>query len=143
MTLNRTNGDVAICYFEKTSTVAYLRVNAYSNEGEELFSKRLFAEGQGYGALLYFGEFLYVYVGLTQTAYCYDRNGNKCDLDAAAVRLVKESGKMDGWKSTFGGYKYILGDYVYTYERPALFKYRSRLTVSDGKETKTIFEFGR
>jgi len=114
-----------------------LRIVAYDKFGEELFSKSFYTSRGA--SMTYSGDELCVSIWADNEKHSYDRQGNGTESGISIAEIEKNSGFSE-WEISFGKKRYTLGEYVYCYDAPTVFKHRARLTISDGENTKTIYE---
>ena len=135
--VNPNNGDIAFCYHDHSHAAHPLRIVAYDKFGEELFSKSFYTSRGA--SMTYSGDELCVSIWADNEKYSYDRQGNGTESDISIAEIEKNSGFSE-WEISFGKKRYTLGEYIYCYDAPTVFKHRARLTISDGENTKTIYE---
>lgn len=135
--VNPNNGDIAFCYHDHSHAAHPLRIVAYDKFGEELFSKSFYTSRGA--SMTYSGDELCVSIWADNEKHSYDRQGNGTESDISIAEIEKNSGFSE-WKISFGKKRYTLGEYVYYYDAPTVFKHRARLTISNGENTKTIYE---
>ena len=138
--VNAKNGDIAYACFDDSADFPKIKIFQFNKEGELLFSTYVPSPEGGSNAFLLFHEYqLCVIPGRTNIIYSFDREGNPTTNDIAEEE-IKEKSSFDGWEKSLVNRKYTLGEYVYCYEGPTLFRYRARLTIIHEGRKIVIYE---
>ena len=137
--VNSENGDIAFSYFYDTNGIDSVVIEAYTKDGEMLFSKSYLSAPVH---MVYDGEDLCIVVGKGDyKKYCFDRNGNEVNNDITMTK-IQERYSFDGWEFSFLAWTFecVFDDYTYRYEQPTAFKHRATLTITKGEEVITIYD---
>ena len=137
--VNPENGDVAII---REDAVAKHKIvlALYNKEGTKLFQKSIINNGKTSAKIAFCGENVYVYASISGEFHGFGRKGEPLTSYELTAEDVSQNDFFEGWKSSFGKETYEACGLVYTYERPLPFRHKARLTVTDGNETRIIYE---
>ena len=138
--VNDENGDIAFARFVKEEGHYVTKIYQYDKEGVLPFSKDIQSDGAGaMPKLLFYENELYVVLSRTKEKYSFDRNGNQ-GSDLLSADFLSNLSSFEGWVVTSKSKSYTNGDCVYVYEAPRIFRYKSRLTITNGEREIEIFK---
>ena len=138
--VNSENGDIAFVYDMQKMSFTLGVLVLCDKDGNVLFQESFQDSGKVSIRLAFCGENIYAYTGIGERLYGFDRNGKPLSQYEISASDIKNKMHFYGWSSGFIDATYVLGEYVYRYERPLFFKKTSRLVIEHNGETVVLFE---
>ena len=138
--VNEKNGDIAFCYMYPTN-YSVLNVELYTKDGEKVFSKAFYTDATEYASLKFIDDGLLVrYRATNEKACLIDRDGNVLETNIPPYLIGLATKEFEGWNVALGKKTYSQNGYDYIYESPTVFRHRAKLTVTNGKQTNTLYD---
>ena len=135
--VNPENGDVAICYHDDWGGPSRFKLDLFDKDGNKLFSST-FRSGGKSPRILIRDNNVHVYVWNLNELHSFDRSGKKIESFLTEDDFDKST-SFPGWTIKWSDLTYSFENYVYTIKLETIALSATKLTVSDGKQVKTLF----